>query len=102
MTDKRFDLLGPMGNPMEQIQRIIEEQTSKAFDDGFTAGKQATEIPWQGMGHAPKDGSALLLGLGTVRVIGHWHRDKGSWVQQGTGRAVLPMWWMPIPPTPKM
>lgn len=46
MTDKRFTLLGPMGDPMEQIQRIIEEQTSKAFDDGFTAGKQATEIPW--------------------------------------------------------
>lgn len=89
-----------MDDPMAMIRQGVEEYGSRAFDAGFTAGKNAATQPWQNIEAAPKDGTSLLLGVGTMRCIGHWSNQKNSWVQQGTGRAVLPSFFMHVPVIP--
>lgn len=89
-----------MNLPFADIQRLIEEYGSDCFNSGFTAGVEAAKNPWQHMISAPKDGTAIIVAIGTTRVtVAYWDMRRGCWNQHGTGRAILPTQWMALPKT---
>lgn len=82
---------------VDELAPLIEKHVTQAFNEGYSAGKADSAYPWRHIDSAPTDGMTLLLGVGTSRFLGFWHAGRKAWVQQGTGRAVMPLFWMHIP-----
>ena len=62
--------------------------------------KAAESAAWVPIGDAPKDGSSVILGVGASRSVGYWSDRRQCWVQNGTGKALLPSLYMDLPLLP--
>lgn len=85
----------------QELTRLIEKYTTIAYDQGYSAGKADNVFPWRHIDGASRDGRTLLLGVGAMQVTGFWHSGRKAWVAHGSGRAVMPSFFMALPPLPK-
>lgn len=61
-----------------------------------------SEIAWQPIETAPRDGTAILVpddAWGTMPVRWVARQERGAWQTHGAYER-HPAWWMPIPPKP--